>query len=110
MIKAASPLLFLLSFLAAVSPLGAQTNPGDVGLASGEGFRRQAATIELRQKLVQAEGAQQRKDLVSAARLYEQCQTLVERIGSNVDAESKRVTTGLDTVLLELARDAMKQI
>ena len=73
MIKAASPLLLLLSLLAAVSPLAAQTNPGDVEMASGEAFRRQAATVELRQKLVQAESAWQRKDLVSANRLFEQC-------------------------------------
>lgn len=60
--------------------------------------------MQLRQKLPQAQAAYQRKDLVAAAKLYQECYGLVQNIGPAIpEAEARQVKTGLINVLLEMA-------
>ena len=88
--------------------LPAQTNsPGD--MAVSEAVLRQANTVVLRQKLVQAQDAAAHNDLVLASKLYEDAYQLVQNIGSGIDAESTQTVSGLVSVRLELAREAQRQ-
>jgi hypothetical protein len=59
-----------------------------------ESLRREAAKIELRQKLVDAQAAQKRGDIHAAARLYSESLLLTKRIGTGVEAEYQQVLTG----------------
>jgi Tfp pilus assembly protein PilF len=68
---------------------------------------RQAYTIELRQKLDDARSTASRGDLVAAASLYEDAYTLVQRIGSGIPDETAQTISGLVSIRLELARQAM---
>src|SRR4051794_19882475 len=111
MIKAASQLFCLTLLLAATvpQPLQAQTGAsGDVNRAAEEAVRRQADTILLRQKLAAAQTAQQRQDLPKAAKLYEDCYALVQRVGTSVDGEAQAVRIGLAGTLLELAHQSQR--
>ncbi|OQB91560.1 MAG: Type II secretion system protein D precursor [Verrucomicrobia bacterium ADurb.Bin118] len=74
-----------------------------------EAVRRQAATIDLRLKLEEAEGALARKDLPVAAKLYEEAYELVQKIGSGIDAEQEQTVKGLAGVRMTLAREAAKR-
>ena len=86
----------------------AQTNsPADMAVT--EAVLRQADTVVLRQKLVQAKDAAAHGDLPVAARLYEDAYQLVQQIGSGVDAESAQTISGLAAVRMELAREAQRQ-
>src|SRR5690348_8904721 len=86
----------------------AQTNsPAD--MAVSEAVLRQANTVVLRQKLVQAKDAAARGDLVVASRLYEDAYALVQLIGSGIPDESAQTISGLVAVRLELAREAQRQ-
>src|SRR5215475_11811660 len=71
--------------------------------AVNEAVIRQADHIALRQKLVDARAAQEQGDLVRAAKLYDDAWELVQRVGSNVEAEAAVTRSGLATVRLELA-------
>src|SRR5690349_13886799 len=102
MIKAASQLFCLTLLLATAIPVSAQTG-ADVDAAGTEGIRRQADTILLHQKLALAQSSRQRGDLSSAAKLYEQCYTLVQNIGPSVEPGTRQVVAGLCSVLLDLA-------
>ena len=73
-----------------------------------EAVRRQAATIDLRLKLEEADGALARKDLPVAAKLYEEAYELVQKIGSGIDAEQEQTVKGLAGVRMTLAREAAK--
>ncbi|EEF61499.1 type II and III secretion system protein [Pedosphaera parvula] len=109
MIKAALRLFGLVFLLVAAISVRAQTvSPDASTAASEEAVRRAADTRSLRQDLVLAQSAQQRKDYVQAARLYEHCYTLVQRIGpaAQIQAETRQVVIGLSAVLLELAHQA----
>jgi Tfp pilus assembly protein PilF len=92
--------LALMLAAAAVSP--AQTN--STGLAVTEAVIRQADTILLRQKLMEAQAAVERKDVADAAKLYEEAWQLVQKIGSGIDAETAQTVSGLVSTRLELAR------
>ncbi|MGP8020033.1 MAG: hypothetical protein ACLPRE_03435, partial [Limisphaerales bacterium] len=86
----------------------AQTNsPADMAVT--EAVLRQANTVVLRQKLVQARDAAAHGDLVVAARLYEDAYDLVEHIGSGIPDETAQTISGLVAVRLELAREAQRQ-
>lgn len=78
----------------------------DTELAVREAVRRQAFTIELRQKLEEAQRAEQRKDFATAAKLYEACFDLAQKIGPGVEAETQNIVAGLVSVRLELAKQA----
>lgn len=108
MIKA-SHLYCLILLLVAASALKAQNPaPGAISAASqaaiDEAVRREADKIILHNNLQAAERARQQGDLVTAARLYESCYTLVQRIGVvAVPAENQQVVSGLVSILFELA-------
>ena len=103
MIKAA-PTLLCLIFLAAAPALKAQVPNDPVGLATDEAIRREYQTADLRKKLALAQSAVQRGDLNEAARQYQTCYDLCQKIGFEpVKAETEQVISGLSYVLLELA-------
>jgi general secretion pathway protein D len=108
MIKAALRLSGLVFLLAATGSVRAQTVPVDANIASEEAVRRAADTMQLRKKLVLAQAAQDRKDYPLAAKLYEDCYTLVTRIGPSVQPEARQTVAGLSNVLLELAHQAQQ--
>jgi hypothetical protein len=104
MTKAVSLSLGLILLLAATAPGLAQTSPADT--AVNEAVLRQANTIILRQKLQDAKNTALRGDLPGAAKLYEDAYTLVEQIGSGIDAEKTQTISGLASTRLALARRA----
>ncbi len=96
----------LLAVSAATSP--AQTNsPEDMAVT--EAVLRQANTIVLRQRLVDAKSAAARGDLVGAAKLYQEAYGLVQQIGSGIDVETAQTISGLASTRLTLARQAQSQ-
>jgi len=96
----------LLAVSAATSP--AQTNsPEDMAVT--EAVLRQANTIVLRQKLVDAKSAAAHGDLAGAAKLYQEACTLVQQIGSGIDVEAAQAVSGLVSTRLTLARQAQSQ-
>src|SRR5579872_1847067 len=75
--------------------------------AVNEAVMRQANRIALRQRLADARAAEDRHDLQTAAKLYDDAWTLVLNIGiNNVEAEAATARAGLAAVRLELARAA----
>src|SRR5579859_2605801 len=100
------PIPLILILAAAVSP--AQTSSYQ-STAVANAVMRQADTIELRQKLNQANAALQQKDLVAAAKLYEDAWTLVQQIGSGIPEETAQTKAGLVYVHMELAREAERE-
>lgn len=106
MIKTSS--LRLCFALLAASALAAPAQPAATDTAINEAVYRQANTIILRQKLVEAQSAVERKDLAGAAKLYEDAYALVEQIGP-IDPEREQTVSGLSAVLLTLAREASKR-
>jgi tetratricopeptide (TPR) repeat protein len=105
--KAATLLLALTLLLTAPPALPAQPSPQET--AANEAVYRQANRIALRQKLVDARAAQDRRAPDKAAKLYDDAWDLVGRIGSGVDAEREQTITGLAAVRLELARAAQQK-
>ena len=110
MIKAA-PKLFCLIFLAVSPALKAQTGPGDpVAIATDVAIRREADTVTLRKKLALAQSARLRNDLAGAAKLYQDCYQLTEKIGAEpVQLEREQTVAGLSYVLMQLANQAQNQ-
>ncbi|MEW6161364.1 MAG: hypothetical protein AB1813_28380, partial [Verrucomicrobiota bacterium] len=107
MIKAATITLTLILLWGAALPQSAQAQPANI--AAEEAARRQAAAIELRKTLAEAEKTQKQGDLANAARLYEKAYTLVQSIGTGIEKERKETITGLAKVRLELAERASKR-
>jgi type II secretory pathway component GspD/PulD (secretin)/tetratricopeptide (TPR) repeat protein len=93
--------------LTAVPASKAQTPPQET--AVNEAVYRQANRITLRQKLADAQAAQERRALPTAAKLYDEAWELVQSIGSGVDAERDQAIAGLAAVRLELARAAQRK-
>ncbi len=77
--------------------------------AVSEAVYRQANRIKLRQKLTDALVAQQRRDLATAAKLYDDAWVLVQSIGAGVDAEASQTKEGLAAVRLEMGRSAQNR-
>jgi general secretion pathway protein D len=78
--------------------------------AVNEAVMRQANRIALRQRLAEARSAEERHDLATAAKFYDDAWTLVMSIGiNNVEAEAAAARVGLATVRLELARAAERR-
>ena len=107
MIKAASLPLALILLAAAAPGAFAQLAPQDA--AVNEAVYRQAHRITLRQKLAEAQAAQERRALASAAKLYDDSWELVQKIGTGVEAEREQTVAGLAAVRLELARAAQRR-
>jgi general secretion pathway protein D len=74
-----------------------------------EAVRREADRVTLRQKIVDARSAEQRRDIATAAKLYSEAWTLVQRVGTNVEAEAQAVIAGLTQTRMELARAAQRR-
>jgi tetratricopeptide (TPR) repeat protein len=107
MIKAASIPLTLSLLCVAVTDSFSQAPPQEA--ATNEAIYRQANRITLRQRLLEAQAAQQRGDYPTAAKLYDVAWDLLTRIGSGVEAEAEQTRAGLATVRLELARSAQRR-
>src|ERR1039458_5608597 len=107
MTKAAPLSLGFVLLLATAAMLPAQTSPTDA--AVNEAVLRQANTIILRQKLLDAKNTAARGDLPGAAKLYEDAYTLVEQIGSGIPEEKAQTISGLVSTRLTLARQAQSQ-
>ena len=103
MIRAAYTLLGTALLFVATSIAVAQN---DVDAASNEAVRRQALTVELRQKLGEASVAESRKDLAGAAKNYQAAHEKAESVGTGVDKEIKAAAGGIVRVNSELARRA----
>ena len=97
----------LLAVFTAASP--AQTSsPQD--MAATEAVLRQANTIVLRQRLVDARSSAARGDLAGAAKLYQEAYGLVQQIGPGpIDVETAQTVSGLASTRLTLARQAQSQ-
>jgi len=102
--KAATLPLALIVLLTAAPAFCAE--PPSQEAAINEAVYRQANTITLRQKLAEARAAEQRRALPTAAKLYDEAWSLVQKIGSGIDIERAQTVAGLTTVRLELARAA----
>src|SRR5581483_11676487 len=108
MMKAVTLPLGLTLLLANASLAPAQVPPQES--AVNEAVMRQANRIVLRQKLADARAAEDRHDLATAAKLYDDAWTLVTNIGiNNVEAEAATARAGLAAVRLELARTAERR-
>jgi hypothetical protein len=107
MTKAAPLSLGFFLLLAAAAMLPAQTSPTDA--AVNEAVLRQANTIILRQKLLDAKNTAMRGDLTGAAKLYEDANTLTEQIGSGIPEEKAQTISGLASTRLALARQYQSQ-
>jgi len=83
----------------------AQDN-GAIATADTEAVVRQANTVVLRQKLLDARALLQRGDIVVAAKVYQEACSLAEGIGSGIADETLQAVTGLTTTRMALARDA----
>ena len=106
MIKATiTSLCFSLAFSFIAS---AQSQPAAVDDAVTESVRREANKIDLRRALADAQEAQKKGEVFPAAKLYEKGWELAQKIGSGIDAERQQVVTGLTTVRLQLAEQAMR--
>ena len=96
----------LLAALCLLQPGAASAQVPPTDSAINEAIRRQADTIVLRQRLIEAERATASNELPLAAKLYEDALSLHRRIGSGVDAEGVRAAEGMTQVRTELARQA----
>ncbi len=107
MIKAVSLSLGFAFLLASAAALPAQTSPTDA--AVNEAVIRQANTIILRQKLLDAKNVELRGDMPAAAKLYEEAYSLVEQIGpSSITNEAALTVSGLVSTRLSIAHDAQR--
>ena len=107
MTKAVPLSLGFIFLLTTAAGLPAQTAPRDAAI--NEAVLRQANTIVLRQKLVEAKNAAARGDLAGAAKLYEDAYSLVQQIGSGIDTERAQMKSGFASTRLELARQAQNE-
>ena len=87
--------------------LPAQNSPTEEAVK--EAVKRQADTITLRNKLVEARNVEGRGDVVQAAKLYQEAEALVDQIGSGIDAEKAQTLAGLTATRLTLARQAQSR-
>lgn len=74
--------------------------------ADNEAVIRQANTIVLRQKLADAKAALDRKDVMSAAKLYQEACDVAAGVGSGIPQETMQAVAGLTATRLAQARDA----
>ena len=112
MIKAASLSLSFALVLTVAANAPAQTQSlggGDTDTAVQEAVRRQAFTLQLHQKLADAQAAAARKDVAAAGKLYEAAYELTQKIGAGVDAETQAAAAGIVWVSIERARQAQER-
>src|SRR5438093_6291630 len=87
----------------------AQTAAPPTEDAVRESVRREAAKIGLRQRLAQAQAAQKRGEVSAAAKLYEDCLALIDKISTGVEPEQREVLKGIVFVRLQLAEQAQRR-
>src|SRR5688572_25323632 len=87
----------------------AQNNLPPTDDAVRESIAREAAKIELRQRLTDAQAAQKRGEFNAAAKLYEDCVNLIRRISTGVDLEQQEVLKGIVATRLALAEQAQRR-
>ena len=92
MIKAATISLGL-TLLFVTAPLAFSQTGQEA--AVNEAVYRQANRITLRQKLVAAQSALERRDYPAAAKLYDDAWELILKIGAGVDEEVRQTKAGL---------------
>lgn len=108
MTKAAYFSIGLAAMLVTPATLSAQDNVA-IDTAVKQSVLNQANTIVLRNKLADAKATQQRGDINLAARIYQECVSLCQQIGSGIDAETAQAKFGLATTRMILARDAQSR-
>ncbi len=109
MIRAANPQLVLTVLLAIAAPAFAQEDSANAPAAAvQEAVRRQASTVELRQKLIEAGQAEQHRELLAAAKLYQAAYKLSQEVGSGIDAETKSAIAGVSRIGAALAQQAQE--
>src|SRR3954454_5610540 len=86
----------------------APTPAMDREAAVAEAVRRQAAKIALRQRIDEAQAAENRHDTPTASKLYSTCWDLILTIGTDVDQEIQVVRAGAARTRLELAYAAQR--
>ncbi|HKQ39774.1 MAG TPA: hypothetical protein VJ063_16975, partial [Verrucomicrobiae bacterium] len=74
-----------------------------------ESIRREAAKLELRQRLTQAQESQKRGEFNAAAKLYEDCIILIRHVGTGIDLEQGEVLRGIVATRLALAEQAQRR-
>ncbi len=88
----------------------AQNAPPPTDEAIRESVRREAAKIELRKKLTDAQAAQKRGELAAANKYYEDCVALADKIGGAVpEPEQRELLAGLVATRLQLAEQALRR-
>ena len=88
----------------------AQQAPPDAAQAAiRESLAREAAKIELRQRLADAQAAQAKADYYAAARLYDEAVVLAKRAQTGVDLEFRQVLDGMTATRLVLAEQAQRR-
>src|SRR5688572_11004 len=87
----------------------AQNNLSPTDDAVRESIAREAAKIELRQRLAEAQAAQKRGEFNAAAKLYEDCINLIRRISTGIDLEQQEVLKGVVATRLALAEQAQRR-
>src|SRR5579859_4411223 len=104
MTKAASILLGFAALVFLPGAVPAQDNNAAVSAADSEAVLRQAHRIDLRQKLADARAAEQRGEIVDAAKLYQESCNLAANIGvDSIPEETGQAMAGLTTTRLRLA-------
>ena len=89
----------------------AQTSAADGAVKSAidQAVMRQAKSIELSRKLVEAQDAQKRGDMTAAAQLYDASVKLVREIGEANTPDAQAAIKGFTEVRLALAREAQSR-
>lgn len=98
-----------LILLSCVCPSLGQPNASPTDDAVRESIAREAAKIELRKLLTEAQEAQRRGEFNAAAKLYEDCINLIRRISTGVDLEQTEVLRGVVGTRLALAEQAQRR-
>ena len=102
-------LYFGLAVLLAV-PAAIRAQDNAASLAVSHAVHDQAETKELREKLADASAAEQRNDIVGAAKIYQESVALSQTIGSTgIEPLSRAAIGGLARTALALARDAQSR-
>jgi general secretion pathway protein D len=111
MTKAAVAIKTLVILLIAATLVPAPVAMGvEADAAINEAVRRDANKILLRQKLAEANEAVARRDLASAAKLYDAAVELVGQIGANnCEVEAEQAVRGFAGVRLQLAEAARRR-
>ncbi len=102
-------LLFCLTVSASLSAL-AQTANDAVGLAVDESVRRQETKQTMRTRLIEAQAAQKRGEIASAARFYDLAVELGKQVGTGVEVEQKQAVEGVLAARTHLARQAQRRM